>query len=64
MHRGSAMLDDEKKRSRFKQLQARNYRASLQLEGFELGLPDQKQTGTKAISEVEKIQRLRKEYAR
>ena len=58
------MLTIKQKRERFKALQVRNYRASLQLEGFDLGLPDQKQTGTKAISEVEKIQRLRKEYAR
>ncbi|OZS42009.1 YhfG family protein [Photobacterium sanguinicancri] len=58
------MRDEEQKRLRFKQLQARNYRASLQLEGFEIGLPDQQQADAKALDENEKIQRLRKEYAR
>lgn len=58
------MLNDEQKRIRFKQLQARNYRASLQLEGFELGLHDKEQADVEAVGETEKIQRLRKEYAR
>ena len=57
------MLTTEQKRERFKALQARNYRASLQLEGFDIE-PSKVNVEIGLSTESEKIAELKKRYAR
>lgn len=57
------MLTDDQKRQRFKQLQAKNYRASLLLEGIHLE-PDESESHESVLAEVEHINKLKGQYAR
>ncbi|WP_428647320.1 YhfG family protein [Photobacterium satsumensis] len=57
------MLTDDQKRQRFKQLQAKNYRASLLLEGIHLE-PDESESHESVLAEVEHINKLKGRYAR
>ncbi|WP_084722227.1 YhfG family protein [Photobacterium aquae] len=55
------MLTEQQKQARFKQLQARNYRASLKLEGIEIMA---EQATVKGDTEAEQIANLKKQYER
>ncbi|WP_407676564.1 YhfG family protein [Photobacterium obscurum] len=57
------MLTIEQKRGRFKALQARNYRASLQLEGFDVE-PSKRNVEAETSTESEIIAKLKRQYAR
>lgn len=57
------MLTTEQKRERFKALQVRNYRASLQLEGFDVE-PSKTNVESGISTESEKIAKLKQRYAR
>lgn len=57
------MLTTEQKRERFKALQARNYRASLQLEGFDVE-PSKMNVVPESATESERIAELKQRYAR
>lgn len=57
------MLTDDQKRQRFKQLQGKNYRASLRLEGIHLD-PEESQRNDNGLAEVEHIKKLKGQYAR
>ena len=57
------MLTDDDKQRRFKQLQAKNYRASLRLEGIHLEQEDDAAIET-GLNEIEQIRKLKGHYAR
>ncbi|PSU36150.1 YhfG family protein [Photobacterium lutimaris] len=57
------MLTDDQKRQRFKQLQRKNYRASLRLEGIHLD-PEESKSNNDGLAEVEHINELKGQYAR
>ncbi|MCQ1056936.1 YhfG family protein [Photobacterium sp. ZSDE20] len=51
------------KKQRFKQLQGKNYRASLRLEGIHLK-SDESESNDSVLTEVEHIKKLKGQYAR
>lgn len=57
------MLTTKQKRERFEALRARNYRASLQLEGFDVE-PAQVNVEAEPFTESERIAKLKRRYAR
>ncbi|MGR5064658.1 YhfG family protein [Photobacterium sp. DNB22_13_2] len=57
------MLTDDQKRQRFKQLQGKNYRASLRLEGIHLEA-DESDKNDSVLAEIEHIKKLKGQYAR
>ncbi|MCG7587756.1 YhfG family protein [Photobacterium alginatilyticum] len=57
------MLTTKQKRERFEALRARNYRASLQLEGFDVE-PTKMDSDIDQSTESVKIARLKQRYAR
>ncbi|WEM45777.1 DUF2559 family protein (plasmid) [Photobacterium sp. DA100] len=57
------MLTDDEKKRHFKQLQAKNYRASLRLEGIHLE-PEESVSHDGGLLEVEQINKLKGQYAR
>jgi len=57
------MLTTKQKRERFKALQVRNYRASLQLEGFDVE-PSKIKVEAETSTESEIIAKLKRRYAR
>ncbi|MEJ2765860.1 YhfG family protein [Photobacterium sp. MCCC 1A19761] len=57
------MLSEKQKRERFIALRARNYRASLQLEGFDVE-PTRGDADSDPIPEAARITRLKEHYAR
>ncbi|MGR5142083.1 YhfG family protein [Photobacterium sp. DNB23_23_1] len=57
------MLTDDMKKQRFKQLQGKNYRASLRLEGIHLK-SDESEINDSVLTEVEHIKKLKGQYAR
>lgn len=57
------MLTTKQKRERFEALRARNYRASLQLEGFDVE-PTKMDSDIDQSTESVKISRLKQRYAR
>lgn len=57
------MLTTSQKRERFKALQVRNYRASLQLEGFDVEL-SKMNVDAETSTQSEIIAKLKRRYAR
>ncbi|WP_410000129.1 YhfG family protein [Photobacterium sp. TY1-4] len=57
------MLSEKQKRERFIALRARNYRASLQLEGFDVA-PTKVDAESDLTSEPVRIAKLKEYYAR
>ncbi len=57
------MLTTKQKSERFKALQVRNYRASLQLEGFDVE-PSKIKVEAETSTESEIIAKLKRRYAR
>ncbi|WP_299013245.1 YhfG family protein [uncultured Photobacterium sp.] len=57
------MLTKQQKLERFKVLRDKNYRASLQLEGFDVE-PSKVNVEVKSLTEAEQITKLKQRYAR
>lgn len=57
------MLTDDEKQRRYKQLQAKNYRASLRLEGIHLE-QEESANSESGLTEIEQIRQLKGHYAR